>query len=321
MHGDSRWRHHAALCDCMRPHVSKCAHARPHAQASRPSSCTRGCGWPANTAQATTLTTALTTRVAHTQVAESEINALVFDGGPVEWTKPVSHERLVRRVRTICSTPTYHACTAADVPEVVGQYASVNGTDGAPACADGAAGGCRTPLVAMMSDALDLCGLRRTARWMASVGMPTFVYSWQWRPRCPLLDAVVEGDWGAYHESELSYLFTPFEGRPSAYPPSSALASPTVVPYPSPTAPCADLGASRAASAGCRLCVLGGRSHARARMGVARRLHPEHRRARVLHPERGGRPLRPVARVRRAGLDDGPRQHVHAGGAARRTHP
>ena len=159
-------------------------------------------------------------------MGESEVNGLIFDGGPVSWTQPTSRRELVRHVRSLCSAPSFHVCRAADVPAIVGQYSGVNATFGAPACATDMNAGknagtsdgiptanCRTAVAALMGDALDQCTQRRTARWMSAIGMRTFVYSWRWRPRCPMLDSLIPTDWGAYHESEIPYLFPPFKGH------------------------------------------------------------------------------------------------------------
>ena len=39
------------------------------------------------------------------EVAEAEMNAMVYDGGPVGWSSSTSHEQLIGHVTTLCSTP------------------------------------------------------------------------------------------------------------------------------------------------------------------------------------------------------------------------
>ena len=138
------------------------------------------------------------------EVAMGEVNALIFDGGPVEWSKPKSRTQFVRDVTSICSTPNYHICRPDDVPKIVQWYSE--GT----ACSDDACGDCKLPLVEIMGDGLDFCCRRRTARWM-SARTPTFVYEWRWRLRCGALDTAVDPEWGAYHESEIPFIFPPFD--------------------------------------------------------------------------------------------------------------
>ena len=95
----------------------------------------------------------------------------------------------------------YHVCRHDNVSNIVHAY-----SENTP-CAKG--GDCKLVAAAIIGDALDTCSRRRRARWL-SARMPTFVSEWRWRLSCRPLDEFVSPDWGAFHESELPFIFPPF---------------------------------------------------------------------------------------------------------------
>jgi hypothetical protein len=132
--------------------------------------------------------------------AEPLIYSFVYDGGPIDWSLPLSPSRYHGHIEQICNYPAFHLCRAADVPELVDKHYPCSPSDD-----------CRTAAINLLTDSMMICMRKRVGRWLSQLS-PTFVYEWRWRLRSCAASARagIEPSWGAHHESELPFIFPSF---------------------------------------------------------------------------------------------------------------
>ena len=126
--------------------------------------------------------------------------SFIYEGGAMDSSRHTGQAQYDHVINNMCNFPAWQLCRAAEVPALLAQYPCASNAD------------CKQPFAQLMVDTLMLCYKRRLMRWLAAADVPTYAYVWQWRPSCmdTLAQFGILPEWGAYHMSEVSFLFRPY---------------------------------------------------------------------------------------------------------------
>ncbi|EOD07142.1 hypothetical protein EMIHUDRAFT_198450 [Emiliania huxleyi CCMP1516] len=121
--------------------------------------------------------------------------AFVYPGGIVSPDRPLGHLEYAAFVAAICAS-SLRLCRLSDTPRILRRYP----------CADN---DCLPAFTRLFQDAFGDCSTARTARHL-SAGLRAFAYEWRWRSSCASTAAFFPPSWGAYHTSDMPFVFEPF---------------------------------------------------------------------------------------------------------------